>query len=53
MLMKVQLSSVGNPDYNQDPDKPLYGCEPNQLVTVKSYKEAQKVCVEFIETNDL
>lgn len=51
--MKVQLSSVGNPDFNQNPDAPMYGCEPNKLVEVNSFKEASDVCSKFIIKNDL
>lgn len=51
--MKVRLSSVGNPDYGQNPNQSLYGSEPNKTVTVKSFKEASKVCQKFIEDNDL
>ena len=51
--MKVILSSVGNPDFRQDPNKPLFGCEPNKVVKVKTFKEASEVCVKFIIDNDL
>lgn len=51
--MKVKLASVGNPDFRQDPDKPLFGCEPNKMVKVKTFKEASEACVRFIEENDL
>lgn len=51
--MKVTLSSVGNPDFRQDPTRPIYGCEPNKTVEVASYKEASEKCIEFITNNDL
>lgn len=52
--MKVTLASVGNPDFRgQDPNKPLFGCEPNKEVEVKTFKEASQVCVDFIMKNDL
>lgn len=38
--MKVVLESVGNPDFGQDPDRPLYGCEPNKTVEVKEAVDA-------------
>lgn len=51
--MKVVLASVGNPDFRQDPDKPLFGCEPNKTVEVKDMKEARDKCMAFIQENDL
>ena len=51
--MKVTLSSVGNPDFRQDPNSPLYGCEKNKKVKVSSFKEARDLCVKFINDNDL
>lgn len=51
--MKVKLSSVGNPDFGQNPNQSLYGSENNKTVTVKSIKEASKVCKKFIKDNDL
>lgn len=51
--MTVELKSVGNPDFNQDPNKPLYGAEPNKNLKVKNLKEAKEACLKFIEDNDL
>ena len=51
--MKVALSSIGNPDFGQDPNRPMYGCEKNKRVTVLSFKEASEVCLEFIKSNYL
>lgn len=51
--MTVELASVGNPDFRQDPDQPMYGCEPNKIVRVVSFKEASEVCQKFIGDNDL
>jgi hypothetical protein len=51
--MKVQLSSIGNPDFNQNPNMTLFGCEPNKSVEVKTFKEASDVCTKFINDNDL
>ena len=51
--MFVQLSSVGNPDFRQNPDTILWGCEENKAVEVSSFKEASQVCKDFIERNDL
>lgn len=51
--MFVKLSSVGNPDFGQDPNRPMYGCEKNKLVKVTSFKEASEKCKKFIDDNDL
>lgn len=51
--MRVKLASVGNPDFRQDPNKPVYGCEPNKLQPVSSFKQASKVCMKFIKDNEL
>ncbi|GAG83493.1 unnamed protein product [marine sediment metagenome] len=51
--MRVTLASVGNPDFRQDPDFPLYGSEANKIVKVKSFKEASNVCRKFISRNEL
>ena len=50
--MKVKLSSVGNPDHGENPNRPKYGCR-NQLVEVSSFKEASELCRKYIEDNDL
>lgn len=52
-IMKVELASCGNPDHSQDPDRPMYGCESNHYVTVKTLEEASLVCRRFIEHNFL
>ena len=51
--MRVKLASCGNPDYFQDPDAPLYGCEKNHYLVVKTLEEAAKACEEFIARNSL
>jgi len=51
--MKVSLSSVGNPDFGQDPNHPLFGCQKDKTVEVNSFKEASDVCKKFIDDNDL
>lgn len=53
MKLRVTLASVGNPDFNQNPNRPMWGCEKNKTVTVASYKEASEVCSKFINDNDL
>ena len=51
--MKVLLASCGNPDFRQDPNKDLFGCERNRWVTVKTFKEASERCLKFIKDNEL
>ena len=51
--MKVELSSVGNPDFGQNPNEPLYGCERNRKVEVDSFEKAALLCLQFISKNDL
>ncbi len=51
--MRVKLESVGNPDYRQDPEKPLWGAEPNRIVPVDSFKQASDECIKFIDENEL
>jgi hypothetical protein len=52
-MYTVELKSCGNVDYNQDPNKPMYGCEPDQYKPVKSFKEASEAVKEFINKNRL
>jgi len=51
--LTVRLASVGNPDYGQDPDRPIYGAQPNKIVPVASLQEASRECLRFIAHNDL
>ena len=51
--MIVVLESVGNPDFGQDPDRPMWGCTPNHAKVVKTFKEASEACVKFIDDNEL
>jgi len=51
--MLVRLASIGNPDFGQDPNKPMYGCEKGKLVKVATFKEASEKCRKFIDDNDL
>ncbi len=50
--MKVKLHSVGNPDFGQNPNQPLYGCR-NKTVKVQSLSEARQKCLDYINENDL
>jgi len=52
--MKLELASVGNPDFGQDPNKPLYGAVLlNTTLNVDSFEMASLLCRQFIELNDL
>lgn len=48
----VLLSSCGNPDYQQDPDRPLPGV-PVERVPAASLSAASTVCREYIERHGL
>lgn len=50
--MRVILSSCGNPDYNQDPYRPVPGVL-DKTVLVSSFAEAAKHCREYISENNL
>jgi hypothetical protein len=50
--MKVVLSSVGNIDHNENPNKPKYGSK-DKIVEVISMKEARTKCMKYIDDNDL
>jgi hypothetical protein len=49
---QVSLASVGNPDYGQDPDRPLPGVPP-QLVSVPDVTAASRACRAYIAAHDL
>lgn len=49
----IELSSVGNAAYGQDPNRPLFGAEVNHSVKVYSFKQASEVARKFIEDNEL
>jgi hypothetical protein len=51
--MELELSSEGNPDFGQNPNAPLWGCEPNKVVKIKSLEQASVLCEKFIMNNDL
>ena len=50
--LHVTLRSVGNPDFGQDPDRPLYGV-PTRKQAVGSLAEASALCKSYIHTFDL
>jgi hypothetical protein len=46
----VTCTSVGNPDFRQDPDRPI---SPPFIKTVANYAEASALCVAYITHHDL
>lgn len=48
----VVLASAGNPDFGQDPDRPLWGVRPCK-VTVTTLNDASAACRTFISDNGL
>lgn len=53
MKYKVKLSSVGNPDFGQNPNARKYGAEKNKFVACESFKQASELCIQFIRDNEL
>ena len=51
--MRVELSSVGNPDFGQNPNEKLWGAEEDRFVSVSTFDEASFECMRFIHNNDL
>ena len=49
-MLTVTLASVGNPDFGQDPSRPLPGVR-NIKRPVESVKHASAVCRDWIEAN--
>lgn len=49
----VYLGSCGNPDHGQDPTRPMWGAEKNQLLPATSLADAATRCREFIDNSDL
>lgn len=52
MMYKVTLSSCGNIDYGQDPDKPLFGV-PLQTQEAETIEECQDHVRSYIEKYEL
>lgn len=48
--MKVKLSSCGNPDLKQDPNKSR---SPNKFLHVANLKDASRVCLIYINAWNL
>ncbi len=53
MSVKVLLSNSGNPDFRQDPDRPLPGTRSGYWVEVPDIEAASKACRDYIVENDL
>src|SRR5437868_6570781 len=51
-VFTVKLSSVGNPDFRQDPDRPLPDV-PTATAHVETLIEAQDLCQHYIAYYDL
>lgn len=45
MEYKIKLTTIGNPDYGQDPSKPLYGVKPAMIKATTIEELRQKVSV--------
>lgn len=50
---RVQLATVGNPDFGQRPDRALPGAERKHWKSVTTLAEASSVCRDFIERNEM
>jgi hypothetical protein len=50
--LSVALDTRGNPDFGQDPRRPLPGLS-RKIVFVKTIREASVACRAFIEANDV
>ncbi len=48
----LHMSSIGNPDYRQDPSKGLPGV-PDEKIQVSTLREASDQCAAYIEKYDL
>jgi len=51
--MKVKLANRGNPDFGQDPNKPLWDKPPDKWVKVKDLEHASHVCRLYIVDHEL
>jgi hypothetical protein len=51
--MRVELSSVGNPNLGQNPYKSKWGAEMDRIVEVSTFEEASFECMKFIHENYL
>lgn len=51
--MFMTLSNRGNPDHNENPEKPVFGCPNDYGVEVENFEEASKLARAYIEENML
>ena len=47
-VVTVCLEAMGNPDFGQDPNRPVAA---HKMVTVEGIDHASRVCREYIESN--
>ncbi len=52
-MLVLTLSNRGNPDYQQDPRRPLPGTPKDQLVPCGSLSLARQLCLHYIRTHEL
>jgi len=52
-MMKVKLSSCGNPDFRQNPDEPLYGCPEEVYMETATFEGASVICMKYINALEL
>ncbi len=46
--LTVKLSSCGNPDFQQNPNEPLYGCPTKVYAEVATLEGASLICLKYI-----
>lgn len=46
------VAACGNPDYNQDPDKPMYGTQP-EILAAPTFDGVVRGCRSFIDQHNL
>ena len=51
--MFMSLSNRGNPDRNENPDKPVFGCPNDHKIEIESFEEASNSARAYIEENML
>lgn len=52
-MLTVELKSIGNPDFGENPHRPMPGCESDTAVPCVSFEDASRICREWIERNGL
>ena len=51
--MQVLLSNRGNPDFGQDPNRPVYGTPNDKWAPAESIESASALCRAYIAEHDL